>query len=63
MLVRRREYGKEVKGTDEGWLPTARAIVISPETLPRNRSCNEIAVSANRVAMSREAKKDGTLTC
>ena len=57
MLVRRREYGKKAKETNEGWPPTARAITILPETLPRNRSCNGIAVSANTVAMSCEAKK------
>jgi len=48
---------KKGTGTDEGWPPTARAIDIPPETLPWNRSCNGIAVSANSVAMGRKAKR------
>jgi hypothetical protein len=57
MLVRHREYEKK----DKGWPPTPRAFDIPPETLPQNRSCNEIAVgsswSANSVAMIRDAKR------
>lgn len=61
MLVPRREYEKKAKGADEGWPLMARAIDNPLEKLPRNRSCNWIAVLANSVTVSCEARRTASL--